>query len=497
MATSTATAPRAKVPATPPKLASAAWMAFAALALGQLLVDIDDVVLNIALPTIAEEIGIPVGQLPWVVNAYVLCFGGLLLLGGRLADRHGSRTVLLAGIATFTVASGFGALAQSTAQVVAARAGQGIAAALLAPAAMSLLVSIFPEPEERSRALGLWGAVTGAGAVLGLVLGGVVTEHLGWRWIFVGNAAVAIVVGASVVALLPHGTRRRDVRIEPWGTLLATVGLITCVYCLHGTLEHGWTDPRTLGLLALSGLALGAAVLVWRRGSAPLVPARLLTDPAVLVSDACAALTGASLLGTFYFVSLHLQEVLGYSPTATAWAYLPLVAGLVVAAGIGSALVPRLGARPVLVAGMSGCALGLALLALIGMSQTRGSFWTTLFPGLLVCGLGLGLAFVSLTVTAIPGGEQSGDGGVASGLYNTCLQIGGALGIAVLATVATGRADDLVAAGGDPVAAIVAGRSLALYAGSALLVAGALIAVLLPRTAGMTGDTDSHDTGAA
>jgi EmrB/QacA subfamily drug resistance transporter len=472
-------------------------MAFAALALGQLLVDIDDVVLNIALPTIAEEIGIPVGQLPWVVNAYVLCFGGLLLLGGRLADRHGPRTILLAGIATFTVASGFGALAQSAAQVVAARAGQGIAAALLAPAAMSLLVSIFPEPEERSRALGLWGAVTGAGAVLGLVLGGVVTEHLGWRWIFGGNAVVAVVIGASVVALLPRGSGRRDVRIEPWGTLLATAGLITAVYSLHGTLEHGWTDPRTLGLLALSALALGAAVLIWRRGSAPLVPARLLTDRTVLVSDACAALTGASLLGTFYFVSLHLQEVLGYSPTATAWAYLPLVAGLVVAAGLGSALVPRLGARPVLVAGMIGCALGLALLGLIGMSQTRGSFWTTLFPGLLVCGLGLGLAFVSLTVTAIPGGEQSEDGGVASGLYNTSIQIGGALGIAVLATVATRHADDLVAAGGDPLAAIAAGRTLALYVGSALLVAGAMIAVLLPPTAGRTGDTDAHVTGAA
>jgi predicted MFS family arabinose efflux permease len=349
---------------------------------------------------------------------------------------------------------------------------------------MSLLVHTFRDPESRSRALGLWGAVTGAGTVLGLVVGGVVTEHLGWRWIFTGNAVVAVLIGVSVLALLPGGTGHRAVRIEPLGTLLAIVGLVTAVSALNGTLEHGWASTHTLGLGVVAIVALGAAAQVWRRSAAPLVPRRLLADRAVLVSDGCAMVTGAALLGTFFFVSLHLQQVVGYTPVETAWAYLPLVAGLVVGAGAGSPLVPRHGARPLMVAGMLGCAAGLALLAVFGLDEVGGSFWTTLFPGLLVCGLGLGLAFVSLTVTAIPGGEQSEDGGIASGLYNTALQVGGALGIAVLSTVATGRANALVSAGEAASTALTGGRILALYAGAGLLLAGAGIASLLPAAAG-------------
>ncbi len=468
------------------------WMAFTALALGQLLVDIDDVVVNIALPSIAGDVGLTPAQLPWAVNAYVLCFGGLLLLGGRLADRYGHRAVLLSGIGVFVLASVGGALAGTPGLLMAARAGQGMAAALLAPAAMSLLVHTFSEPSERSRALGLWGAVTGVGTVLGLVIGGVVTEHLGWRWIFTGNAVVAVLIGLSVRSLLPGGTGSRTVRIEPLGALLATLALVGGVLALNGTLDHGWWSTRTLGVGGAALLALLLAVRAWRVGSAPLVPAELLHDRAVLVSDGCAMLTGASLLGTFYFVSLHLQEVLGYTPLQAAWAYLPLVGGLILAAGAASPLVPRVGVRPVLVAGMATCGGGLALLAALGLSASRQPFWTSLFPGLFVTGLGLGLAFVSLTVTAIPGGEQSADGGIASGLYNTALQVGGALGIAVLATVATARTRALVAAGQAAVEALVAGRTLALYAGAGLLLAGAALALLLPRRSGMARDTGAH-----
>ncbi len=472
--------------------ATVAWSAFAALALGQLLVDVDDVVLNIALPSVARDTGLTASLVPWAVNSYLLCFGGLLLLGGRLADRAGHRAVLLAGVGVFVVASLLGAVADSPAQVIGARAGQGLAAALLAPSAMSLLVHTFPDPTERSRALGLWGAVTGLGAVVGLVIGGVVTEYLGWRWIFSGNAVIALVVGLSVLVLLPGGTGDRGVRIEPWGALLAVLAAASLVWSLHGTLDHGWLSAHTAVWLAVAALALLGCVLVARSGRAPLVPTALLRDRAVVVADLCGALVGAALLGTFYFVSLHLQQVLGYSPMQAAWSYLPLVAGLVFAAGIGSGLLPRTGARPLLVLGMAACAAGLVLLALLGVEDHRTTFATSLLPGLSVSGVGLGLAFVALTVAAVPGGEGSTGGGAASGLYNTALQIGGALGIAVLATTATSRMQSLVADGVPALRAVTEGRDLALFVAAGLLLAGIGVALRMPREAGRAARVDDR-----
>jgi EmrB/QacA subfamily drug resistance transporter len=481
-----------------PPVAAVAWLAFAALALGQLLVDIDDVVLNIALPSIAADVDMAPADLPWVINAYLLCFGGLLLLGGRLADRWGHRAVLLAGVVVFATSSLLGTFAHSSAAVITARAGQGLAAALLAPAAMSLLVHTFPDPDQRSRALGLWGAVTGLGAVVGLVVGGVVTEHLGWRWIFSGNAVAGIVVGASVLALLPGGTGERSIRIDPLPALLAVTALGSTVSAMHGTLAHGWGSAYTAGWLLVAAASGLGAVLTGRRSSAPLLPGSLLRDRAVVVADLSGALVGAALLGTFYFVSLHLQQVLGYSPLQAGWSYLPLVGGLVIAAGAGSAAVPRFGARPVLVLGLVGCAKGLLLLAWLGIVSEQASFWTSLLPGLLVTGLGLGLAFVALTATAIPAGEGTGGegtgSGAASGLYNTAVQVGGALGIAVLATVATTRADVLLGRGVSAAQALATGRDLALVVAAGMLLAGALLALLMPASAGRSPRSDSMAT---
>ncbi len=469
---------------TPSRTAASVWLAFAALALGQLLVDIDDVVLNIALPSIASDVAMPPAAVPWVVNAYLLAFGGLLLLGGRLADRFGHRAALLVGVTVFVGASVAGAMADSSLLVVLARGGQGLAAALLAPAAMSLLVHTFPEPEQRARALGLWGAITGLGAVVGLIIGGVVTEHLGWRWIFGGNAVAAALVGLSVLALLPGRTGDRRVRIDPVPAVVGVGALLLTVWALHGTLEHGWLSAPTAGWLALAAMAGTAAVVLGRRSPAPLVPASLLSDRAVLVADASGALVGAALLGTFYFVSLHLQQVLGYSPLQAGWSYLPLVAGLVVAAGVGSSAVPRVGARPVLATGMATCAGGLVLLARLGLTPTRGAFWSTLLPGLLVIGLGLGLAFVALTSTALPGGEGTADSGAAGGLYNTAIQVGGALGLAVLAAVAAGRTEARLADGALDAEALADGRGLALMVAAGALLAGVALACLMPARAG-------------
>ena len=475
-----------------PPVAAVAWLSFAALALGQLLVDIDDVVLNIALPSIAADVGMGSAQMPWAINAYLLFFGGLLLLGGRLADRYGHRTALLAGVVVFVLSSLLGTLAHSSAAVITARAGQGIAAALLAPAAMSLLVHTFPDPDQRSRALGLWGAVTGLGAVVGLVVGGLVTEHLGWRWIFTGNAVIGIVVGVSVLALLPGGTGDPRTRIDPVPALLAVTSLGATVSMMHGTLLHGWVSVPTAGWLVVAAGSGVTAVWTSRRSSAPLLPASLLRDRAVVVADLSGALVGAALLGTFYFVSLHLQQVLGYSPMEAGWAYLPLVGGLVLAAGVGSAALPRWGARPVLVLGLCGCAKGLLLLAWLGIAAERSSFWTSLLPGLLVTGLGLGFAFVALTATAIPAGEgETSASGAASGLYNTALQVGGALGIAALATVATARTDGMLHQGLSAAQAVTAGRDAALVVAAVTLFIGAVLAWRMPAEAGRSTKAES------
>jgi predicted MFS family arabinose efflux permease len=312
----------------------------------------------------------------------------------------------------------------------------------------------------------------------------VVTEYLGWRWIFTGNAVVALLVGVSVRTLLPGGTGDRRVRVEPASALLAVVATVATVWSLHGTLTHGWWSVHTAAWLAVALGALVGCVVVARRGRAPLVPVSLLRDRAVVVADLCGALVGAALLGTFYFVSLHLQQVLGYAPMQAAWSYLPLVAGLVLSAGVGSGVLPRVGARPLLVAGMAGCAAGLLLLAALGIEDHRSAFATSLLPGLAVSGLGLGLAFVALTATAVPGGEGTSDGGAASGLYNTALQVGGALGIAVLATIATARMQSRVEDGLTVARAVTEGRDLALVVASALLLLGVLLALRMPRAAG-------------
>jgi MFS family permease len=470
------------------------WLAFAALALGQLLVEIDDAVLTIALPTIAKDLHLAPGRLPWVINAYVLCFGGFLLLGGVLADRFGARRMLQTGLGIFVVSSTVGVLATGLGGLVAARTGQGIAASLLAPAAMSMVLQTFREPAARTRALSLWGAVTGTGVVLGLIAGGAVTEWFGWRWLFGANAIAAMGVGLVVRTVVSRvaADAPKKRRIEPVGAVAATVGLFALVYTFDAVHRLGWADPQTLVALVLAISGLSLCVTVQRRHPEPLIPRALLRERRIVVADLAGLLAGAGLLGTFFFVSLYLQTTLHYSPLRTGAAYLPLIGALMVAAGLAPTLMTRLGHRIVMAAGFALCSLGLLAIAvrsfgvgipgLAALTGRTDSYATGLLPAMVLTGLGLGAAFITLTNQAVPDGESTESGGTASALLNTALQLGGGLGLAIFASLATSRTDHLLDAGEAPVRALTSGYGLGMVTGAVVVLLGALVALALPRT---------------
>ncbi len=463
------------------------WLGLGVLCAGQLMVDVDDAVMNVALPSIQRSVGVPADRLPWLVSAYLLVFGGCLLLGGRLADRLGCRRMLLGGLVLFVLASVAGAAARNTSMIVLARGGQGLAAALLAPAAMATLLGAFPEPTERARALGVWGAITGGGVAVGLVIGGLVTDLLGWRWVFGLNAVVAMALLVAAPFLVPAqpGLDRRP--FDLFGAVTATAGLIALVHGLDTAREYGWTDPVTVGTFGVAAALLTAFTVSQTRRAHPLLPLRLLARRSVALADAAALAVAAGLLGTFYFASLYLQLQLGFSPLRTALGYLPMIVMLAIGATLASTLGPRFGVRPGLIAGSVATGAGLLLLARMAHG---GSYRGAVLPALLVTGLGIGLAFVSLTVTAVDGVPDR-DRGLASGLYNTSVQLGGGLGLAVLTTVASARTDHLTGGGAPADAAITGGYGWGAVAGAGLVLVGVVLAVLMPAGAGRAAPTPS------
>jgi EmrB/QacA subfamily drug resistance transporter len=420
------------------------WFALALLALAEFVVVLDASIVNIALPSIGRGLHFSLANLSWVVNAYVLTFGGFLLLGGRVADLLGRRRVFVAGLGVFSLASLAGGLAQSEAWLIGARAVQGLGAAMLAPAALSLVTATFAEGAERNKALSIWGAVAGSGAAAGVLLGGVLTSALGWRSVLFVNVPIGIAAILIAPKLLSEsraeGSRRG---FDFPGAVTVTAGLSALVYALVRATTVGWGSAQTTGMIAAAVILLVAFVLIERRSATPLVPFSFFRNRKVTLANAAMFAAGAAIIGLFYYLSLYLQRVLGYSAIKAGTSLLPLAVGIIVAAGLASPLIARAGIRKVLLGALVLFAAGLVWFAQLPI---RGTYLADVLGPSLLIALGLGIAFVAITILSVSGVKDR-EYGLASGLVNTSQQIGGALGLAVLSSIATTRTDHLAATG--------------------------------------------------
>jgi EmrB/QacA subfamily drug resistance transporter len=458
------------------------WLGLALLCSAFFMVILDVAIVNVALPTIQADLHFSEASLQWVVSAYALTFGGLLLLGGRAADLLGRRRLFVAGVTMFALASLLGGLAPTAGLLVAARALQGLGAAAMTPAALSILMTTFREGRDRNRALGAWGAVGASGGTIGLLVGGVLTETAGWRWIFLLNVPISVVVIALSPALLRE-TRAVAAarRFDLLGAVTVTAGLSLLVYALVGADAAGWGSAKTIGLAAVSAVLLTTFAVIERRSSAPLVPSRIFGPSALLGSNVAGTLFGAAMYGTFFVITLYLQRVLGYSPLEAGFAWLALSLSALATSAGGAGLVTRIGPRWPLSGGLAVAAAGIWLLSRL---PADASYTRNLLPALFVTGAGIGLAFVSLSIGALQGVEER-DSGLASGLINTTQQIGGALGVAVLSTIAVSRSEHAIAAHPElsPAVALTRGFDDALLVGGAFAALAMLLAALLIRQA--------------
>jgi EmrB/QacA subfamily drug resistance transporter len=440
------------------------------------MVILDVAIVNVALPTIEVDLGFSAKDLQWVVSAYALTFGGLLLLGGRTADLLGRRRIFMAGIGLFSAASLLAGLAWSDSILILARALQGVGAAVMTPAALSILMTTFKEGKERNTALGIWGAVGASGGTIGVLLGGILTDTIGWEWIFFLN----VPVGLAVIALAPllltesrveEGKRRFDLA----GGLSVTAGIAVLVYGLVEANDAGWASAQTLGLFAASAALLGLFTVIEHRSQAPLMPFSIFRIRAVTGSNVAGLALGGAVFGMIFILTLYMQQVLGYSPIETGVAWLAMSLTALASSIAASVIVTRTGPRIPLVTGLLTGAAGLALLTQV---SAGGSYVGDLLPGLLVMGAGLGMAFVSMSIGALEGVEEK-DAGLASGLTNTTQQVGGALGVAVLSTLALSRTADLLSSGTQTAVALTEGFQIALAAGAGFALAGAIAAFFL------------------
>ncbi len=454
------------------------WKALILLCSAFFMVVLDIAIVNVALPSIGRDLEFSRQNLQWVVTAYALTFGGLLLLGGRAADLLGRRKVFMAGIALFTLASLACGLSSSESVLILARGIQGIGAAVISPAALSIITTTFTEGSERNKALGAWGAVGGGGAAAGVLLGGVLTKYLGWQWIFFVNVPVGVLVIGLAPLIVRESRRESDERrFDAVGAVAVTTGLVTLVYAISNAPDVGWSTFRTIGLLVLAAVLL-AFFLVWEtRVREPLMPLRIFRIRLLSVANIVAFLQSGSIFSQFFILTLYMQGILGYSPLQTGVGFLAVAGTAVVFSGPAQALVTRLGPKPVLSAGLLLLALGLVWYTRIPVD---GSYPVDLLPGFLATGIGLPFSFIPLNIAALAGVDAR-DAGLASGLINTSQQVGGALGVAVISTVATSHAKTLLAAGHAQAAAITSGYAWALGVGAAFCVASLLAALVLIR----------------
>lgn len=455
------------------------WLALMLLAVAQFVVVLDASITNVALPSIGEDLEISQENLAWVVNGYTLVFGGFLLLGGRIADLVGRRRMFITGLLLFSAASLVGGFSTSEGMLIGARAVQGLGAALVSPAALSILTVTFAEGPERNKAMGVWGAVAGSGGAAGVLLGGMLTEWLSWEWVLWVNVPIGIVAAILALSLIDESKQESDTRhFDIAGAVSVTAGLSILVYALVDANDAGWGSGQTLGLLALSAVLLAAFVVVERRSKSPLVPFRIFENRTLTGANVTGLLVGASLFSMFFYISLYMQQTLGYDALKAGVAYLPLALTIIVAAGVASALVTKIGFKPVLLGG-----LALVTIALLWFSRVSvdGSYvGDILFPSV-IAGAGLGFAFVPVTLAATHGTDEH-DAGLASGLINTSQQVGGALGLAILSAVAAGVTGDVVPGTPGSVEALTDGFQSAFLTGAGLAALGFVAALTLIRS---------------
>ena len=452
------------------------WVVLVLICIAQFMVVLDATIVNVALPSIQKDLHLTEGNLQWIVNAYTLVFGGFLLLGGRAGDLLGRKRLFLIGLVVFTGASLLDGLASSEGMLIGARSLQGLGAALISPAALSIISTTFAEGAERARALGVWAAIAIGGSAVGLILGGVLTQYFSWPWIFFVNVPVGVAAFLLSLRLVPES---RDAlahqSYDVAGAVTVTGGLMSLVYAIVDAQSAGWGSAKTLGFFALAAILLATFVVIELRAKAPLVRLSIFRIRSLLTANVAMFLAMSGMFAMFFFNTLYIQRVLGYGPLKAGLAFLPFTAGIMISAGIASQFAPRLGVRPVAAVGMLLSAGGLLLLTQL---PVHGSYAANVLPSIVLSSLGMGAVFMPLTLIATTGLENA-DQGLASGLFNTSQQVGGALGLAVLSTLAASRTS---AAGGSPAHELVVGFHWAFAGGAVVMVAALAVMVALLRS---------------
>ena len=456
------------------------WLVLVIACMAQFMVVLDITVVNIALPSMQRGLHFSPANLQWIVNGYTLVFGGFLLLGGRAADLLGRKRLFLIGVGVFTLASMLNGVAQSSGMLIVGRGLQGLGGALVSPAALSIVTTTFSDGEQRTRALGVWSAIAAGGSAVGLLVGGALTDLASWRWVFFVNLPVGIItflLALRFVAESRVDLARRSLDLA--GAFTVTSGLVVLVYAIVKAQAYGWGSARTLGLGAVALALLAAFVAIERRSKAPLMRLSIFRVRSLAVADTVLLLLASGMFGMFFFASLYIQQILGYSPLKAGLAFLPVTAVIMIGAGLAQQLIRRFGVRNV---GAFGIALGSVGLLALTQLPVHGSYAGDVLPGLLPLGLGLGLAFVPITLLGTSGVREE-DNGLASGLFNTAQQVGGSLGLAILSTLAASQAANVLHGTGLAAvqAARVSGYHVAFLAAAIMLASGAALLVMALR----------------
>ncbi len=461
------------------------WFVLSLVCMAQFMVVLDATIVNVALPSIQEDLDVAEADLQWIVNSYTLIFGGFLLLGGRAGDLLGRKRLFLAGVVVFTVASFLNGIAQSSEFLIVARGLQGFGAALVAPAALSILTTTFAEGDQRTKAMGVWAGIATGGAAIGLLLGGILTDLFSWPWIFFVNIPVGIAAFVLSLRYVPESRAEGEHRIfDVPGAVTVTAGLISLVYGIVQVQQAGWTSTSTIAFLALAAVLLTAFVFIELRQRAPLVRLDIFRVRTLRAANLAMLLVASGLFAMFFFNTLYVQRVLGFSPLQAGLAFLPVTVGIGIGAGLSQLAVKRMGIRSTSIIGMSIATIGMLILL---TTDANGTYLGDVLPGLIPISIGMGLTFVPVTLLATSGMTNE-DAGLASGLFNTSQQVGGALGLAILSTIAVDRTSNALGGlPGQPTVvqegeALVSGFHAAFLGGAVFFAAGIVVMLTLLKS---------------